>query len=432
MRTKEMMEDRARKGGGGNNLEPKLERLNVCGKELGQSTLVLRLFVSSLFLLVVFSFILLVICHHSPHQLLLRISGCSALALGGFVAVAVLVPKVQHKLMNKGLCGRDLNKIHAAHSIPESLGLVSGVVFLLAGIGTQVLLYDTKDKDKLLEFNAGLLAICFMTFLGFADDVLDLPWRYKMILPCCASLPLLLAYRGSTSILVPEVLCRSLGLPPLLSLGILYYVYMGMLAVFCTNSINIYAGVNGLEVGQSLVICFFVMLHNVTEIVRAESIYGPSQQAEISAASQHFFSLLMSMPFFACSVSLFCYNWFPSSVFVGDTYTYFAGMYFAVVGIFGHFSKTVILFFIPQVLNFLISAPQLFGYIPCPRHRVPKINSSTGRLHASPNLTLINLMLRVTGPLTEDVLVLWLLAFQVACCLGGLCIRYSALYSLFL
>lgn len=29
-----------------------------------------------------------------------------------------------------------------------------------------------------------------------------------------------------------------------------YMVYMGMLAVFCTNAINIYAGINGLEAGQ--------------------------------------------------------------------------------------------------------------------------------------------------------------------------------------
>ena len=36
-------------------------------------------------------------------------------------------------------------------------------------------------------------------------------------------------------------------------------------------------------------------------------------------------------------------------VFVGDTYCYFAGMSFAVVGVLGHFSKTLLLFFIPQV-----------------------------------------------------------------------------------
>jgi UDP-N-acetylglucosamine--dolichyl-phosphate N-acetylglucosaminephosphotransferase len=63
---------------------------------------------------------------------------------------------------------------------------------------------------------------------------------------------------------------------------------------------------------------------------------------------------------------------FPSRVFVGDTYTYFAGMIFAVVGILGHFSKTVLLFFIPQIFNSAYSAPQIFGLIPCPRHRLPR------------------------------------------------------------
>ena len=48
--------------------------------------------------------------------------------------------------------------------------------------------------------------------------------------------------------------------------GVLYYVYMGMLAVFCTNAINILSGVNGLEVGQSWVICISVLLHNLIEL----------------------------------------------------------------------------------------------------------------------------------------------------------------------
>jgi UDP-N-acetylglucosamine--dolichyl-phosphate N-acetylglucosaminephosphotransferase len=41
---------------------------------------------------------------------------------------------------------------------------------------------------------------------------------------------------------------------------------MGLLSVFCTNSINIYAGLNGLEVGQSLVIASAIVVHNLIEI----------------------------------------------------------------------------------------------------------------------------------------------------------------------
>jgi UDP-N-acetylmuramyl pentapeptide phosphotransferase/UDP-N-acetylglucosamine-1-phosphate transferase len=37
-----------------------------------------------------------------------------------------------------------------------------------------------------------------MLFLGFADDVLDIPWRVKLALPALASLPLLIAYSGGT------------------------------------------------------------------------------------------------------------------------------------------------------------------------------------------------------------------------------------------
>lgn len=72
--------------------------------------------------------------------------------------------------------------------------------------------------------------------------------------------------------------------------------------------------------------------------------------------------------------NIFCFVFrYPAKVFVGDTFCYFSGMTFAVVGILGHFSKTMLLFFIPQVFNFLYSLPQLFKIIPCPRHRMPRL-----------------------------------------------------------
>lgn len=54
--------------------------------------------------------------------------------------------------------------------------------------------------------------------------------------------------------------------PSLSSAGILYYVYMGMLAVFCTNAINILAGINGIESGQALVISASIILFNLLEL----------------------------------------------------------------------------------------------------------------------------------------------------------------------
>ncbi|KAL3314485.1 hypothetical protein Ciccas_006898 [Cichlidogyrus casuarinus] len=145
---------------------------------------------------------------------------------------------------------------------------------------------------------------------------------------------------------------------------------MSMLAIFCTHAINIYAGVNGLEVGQSVVLALSVVIHNLIEI------NGP-------VGHYHKFSLFFLIPFIAVSIALLRKNWCPAEVFVGDTYCYFAGMVLAVVGILGHFSKTLLLFFIPQTVNFILSIPQLFKLVPCPRHRLPALNHETGLLEPS-------------------------------------------------
>ena len=74
---------------------------------------------------------------------------------------------------------------------------------------------------------------------------------------------------------------------------------------------------------------------------------------------------------------------YPSRVFVGDSFTYFAGMALAVAGILGHFSKTLLLLFLPQLINFALSLPQLLHIVPIPRHRVPTLNEKTGLLEVS-------------------------------------------------
>lgn len=331
-----------------------------------------------------------------------------AFAVAAFVATLTLIPNVQQLLLRAGLYGVDLSKVDKV-KVPESMGLVPGVIYLMA-----VIVFQVIEPTRLVGYNAALTSLTFMLFLGFADDVLNLRWRYKLILPSVATVPLLVAYQGSTSVLVPRPLHELLG--PLLDLGILYKVYMGMLGVFCSNAVNIYAGINGLEVGQSIIIACFVLHFNLEHLDNTAFSEG------------HFLSVLMLMPFIAVCTALLYYNWYPSRVFVGDTFTTFAGMVFAVVGILGHFSETLLLFFLPQFVNFAYSIPQLIGIIPCPRHRVPRFDPKTGKMHAIPsNLTLINLVLMITGPLYESTLCVLLLVLQIACCALGLWLRVALL-----
>lgn len=156
---------------------------------------------------------------------------------------------------------------------PEAYGVLSGAVFLImVFLFIPLRFYETLAFDielsnhQFIEYLAALLCICCMIFLGFADDVLDLKWRDKVFLPTIASLPLLMVYfatSNSTTIIVPKPLRFLIGFD--LNLSIFYYVYMGMLAVFCTNAINIYAGVNGIEVGQSVVIALSILIENLVE-----------------------------------------------------------------------------------------------------------------------------------------------------------------------
>ncbi|KAJ8919297.1 hypothetical protein NQ315_003881 [Exocentrus adspersus] len=371
-----------------------------------------------------------------------------------YVVTIRLIPKLRDMFIKANLFGIDMSKT-TSEKVPESLGVVTGCTFLITMFlfipvpFGHSLFSGPFPHDEFVELIAALLSICCMLLLGFADDVLDLRWRHKLLLPTIASLPLLMVYYvnyNATTIIVPKPLRELLGFS--VDVGIFYYIYMGMLAVFCTNAINILAGVNGLEVGQSIVIALSIIVFNLIELS------GHLWKA-------HQFSLYFMLPYTATALALLKHNWYPSKVFVGDTFCYFSGMTFAVVGILGHFSKTTLLFFIPQIFNFLYSFPQLFHFIPCPRHRLPKFNSKTDRMEISTthfcyaelnfigkfiinvfkllrliqwhekdgyvitnNLTLINLVLLYLGPLHEAKLTTILIAIQVICTLIAFVVRY--------
>ena len=268
---------------------------------------------------------------------------------------------------------------------------------------------------------------------------------------------------GVTYVVVPLPLRKFVG-GELVDLGGLYYVYMAAISIFCPNCINILAGINGIEVGQSIVIALMIVLNDILYL-------SPTVHQPHPAAESHLFSIYLLLPFIGVSLALLKHNWFPAKVFVGDTYCYFAGMVFAVVGILGHFSKTLLLLFIPQIFNFLYSAPQLFALVPCPRHRLPRFNARTGLLepsvavftHEKPlrpiigeilkllhkiklvriraddkgrvtetnNFTILNLWLVWRGPLREDRLAMEILMMQAMVGLLGLWVRHSLALLLF-
>nr|KJB35918.1 hypothetical protein B456_006G134300 [Gossypium raimondii] len=311
----------------------------------------------------------------------------ASLCVTGFFLTQRMIPVASRYVLKRGLFGFDINKKGTPQGtvkVPESLGIVVGIVFLVLAILFQYFNF-TADSNWLVEYNAALASICFMILLGFVDDVLDVPWRVKLLLPSIAALPLLMAYAGHTTIIIPKPLISYVG-QEVLDLGWVYKLYMGLLAVFCTNSINIHAGLNGLEVGQTVVIASAILIHNLMQI-------GASSDPEYKQA--HAFSIYLVQPLLATSLALLSYN-----------------------------CETLLIFFLPQVLNFLLSLPQLSGYVKCPRHRLPRFNPETGLLTGTRDGTLINFYLRMVGPKSEKTLCIHLLLVQALGCCFCFLLRY--------
>ena len=284
---------------------------------------------------------------------------CSILSAIGYCVVLNIIPRITDWFVRSlALSGKDLAKIEKP-VIPESAGVITLCIFFfistILALGKYWIHTDQTPffpQDWIL-FLSALLPILLMGLLGFFDDRYELKWRTKILFSALVSILTLATYYFKydidTVILIPKPLGNILG--SYIDLHVFYFGYMAMLAVFCTNAINIYAGINGIEVGQVLVISGSVIVFNIIEC------NGENW-------SNHLFSLQLMIPFFFTSLALYHFNCYPAIVFVGDTFCYYAGMTLAVVAILAQFSQTLFIFFIPQTLNFILSLPQLFRMLP--------------------------------------------------------------------
>ncbi|KXN88194.1 UDP-N-acetylglucosamine--dolichyl-phosphate N-acetylglucosaminephosphotransferase [Leucoagaricus sp. SymC.cos] len=415
------------------------------------------------------------------------------LSIFAFLATIHLVPRLGRVFISANLKGRDLLKIYndpmyvttlskdytvSSLFSPECMGLVCAAIYILLLMlfipfafsssimhranggqlpeGINVVDFPHHQAryfltPQLSVYLSSLLSLLTSTMLGFLDDVFDIRWRHKLPIPIIASIPVLMVYyaeRGNTHVVVPLPFRSMFG--TLVNLGPLYYIYMSLLSTFATNSINILAGINGSEVSQALIIGLSVILNDLLylpwPIDFRIPLYLLGNKAEVEFGG------------------VWSAGMYPARAFPGDTLCYVTGMAFAVVGIQAHFSKTLLLFFIPQIFNFLLSCPQLFGLVPCPRHRVPRfdasqnllypskaifekppskvttlvlrvfatlglteltIHPSTGIILEATNLTILNFFLIRLGPMNEKRLVQVLICSQVAGSVVAFVVRYG-------
>ena len=244
--------------------------------------------------------------------------------------------------------------------IPESMGYVSGCICIFICI-----LYGVYTYNMALS-----------VLLGLVDDIFVLRWRDKLLLHAICLCPTVWHLWWW-----PVALCCTL---------------------FCSNSINILSGINGVEAIQVIVMSLGFMCIDIID-GRIDILPG----------------LIVST-----SMALLWYNRYPAKIFVCDTFTTYGGLAIAWMTFTRRSYVSTAFMMIPQGVNFILSLPQLLGYRPCPQHRLPAWNPDKDVLQSSGHGTLLNLILERVGPMHEARLTYIIGLFQLLTTCMGIIIYY--------
>ena len=199
-----------------------------------------------------------------------------------------------------------------------------------------------------------------------------------------AALPLIaISAAGSTMISLPFI--------GNVYFGILYIIVLIPLGVtVASNLTNMLAGFNGMEAGMGVVMFSAVALIAVT-------------RNELESA-------LIAVAMVGALLAFLRFNWYPAKVFMGDVGTLLIGGTLAVTVILGNF----------EVVGFILVIPYLFDFVIKAVNRFPSKDwwgelTIDGKMHPLNGKVrgFCQLMMKMTGGITEQKLVRDLIVFEV-------------------
>lgn len=299
----------------------------------------------------------------------------------------VLIPR----LKQAGIVGRDMHK-RGRPEVPEmgGLALVGGF-----GVGVLVMIAVEAFWPGLfpVEFTvllAVLATVLLTTLVGITDDLLELRQLVKALLPVVTALPLVAVRAGHAVITIPFI-------GPV-NFGPFYPLVLVPLGVTgAANAVNMLAGFNGLELGMGLV--------------------AMGALAVIAASLEQATALVLLVAGIGAALGLLLFNWHPARLFIGDAGTLSIGAIIAAGCIVGNFETAGLILIVPYAIDFLFKAMHGFpstgwwgelggdGKLRCPAHGP---------------LSLPQLVMKLTGGIHEQTLVLILIGFEALCGLGAI------------
>lgn len=171
------------------------------------------------------------------------------------------------------------------------------------------------------EATALATSVLFGSTMGLIDDMIDLRWRYKAILPIFASLPYIaLRPSGRTAILLPFI--------GVVQLDNLYFqLLVPIIVTVTTNSYNQLGGLNGLESLTGLIV-----LTGLAIVTR---------------------NMILTVVPLLCLVWL-GYLGFTGKAFIGNVGTFSIGLTLAVYAVLMNVKLALLISLIPFILNSLL------------------------------------------------------------------------------
>jgi UDP-N-acetylglucosamine--dolichyl-phosphate N-acetylglucosaminephosphotransferase len=177
-----------------------------------------------------------------------------------FSVVYISLPRMARKLTKEGIAGRDVLK-KGDVLVPESGGIMI-IIAVVASVSIIAYLFvstaysgeaNPPRETMQLWMLSAIATLMGIGFIGLVDDYLNIPQRYKVILPAIAALPVAFAFIDRTDFWIPFV--------GTVVIGVLYPLVIIPLGITAASNLtNMYAGLNGLEIGSGLIACAFTGL----------------------------------------------------------------------------------------------------------------------------------------------------------------------------
>ncbi len=226
----------------------------------------------------------------------------------GLILSLALTPYIATLMKNAGITGKDIHKLDKPE-VPEMGGLA-----ILIALPLSLIFVPSPDIPKMIA------VVLLFGFVGIIDDLTNMKQSHKVLLSLLMSIPILsIPLNGNLHLILFSV-----------NLGILYYLFAILFVTGSANLVNMLAGFNGLEVGTSVIILFFLGLLTT--------------------------GYVKILAFTGCAVALgfLWWNRYPAKVFPGDTGTLSLGALIGVVGIAGKVEIPALILLTPHILDFLL------------------------------------------------------------------------------